>query len=447
MKTQFMTALTAFFFVACAPESVPSSSPSNSEDGAEGEAESARTGQEDGEVIYGADDRRDHYELSNEVELRVAASTVALLNSSQLTETATGYRVDTSRSFGSAYALCSSELYRTQPSSAFCTGFQVGDDLIATAGHCIDAGSCAGTSFAFGFYMESADQVRDDLSQDDVYRCVEVLARAETSTNDFAVVRVDRAIVGHDALPIRREGAPSVGAPLAVAGHPAGIPLKVAGGATVRSNSHPEYFDANLDTYGGNSGSPVFNPEGMIEGILVRGNTDFVYQRKRRCYQSNTCSNGGCPGWESVTKISQIAPFVPDTPAPPPEPACVTDADCENGDPCDGAERCMEGSCVPGEAISCMASDACGVSTCEVTSDGAGVCVEVEQSCDDGDPCTVDSCDPELGCTTSSLCAPDQLCDAGVCVEPVQCLPRNANCERNSDCCSNSCHHRKRRCR
>ena len=53
---------------------------------------------------------------------------------------------------------------------------------------------------------------------------------------------------------------------------------KVAGGAKVRSNNNGVYFVANLDTYGGNSGSAVFNLQTReVEGILVRGENDYVY--------------------------------------------------------------------------------------------------------------------------------------------------------------------------
>ncbi|WP_420540401.1 S46 family peptidase (plasmid) [Paenibacillus polymyxa] len=43
-------------------------------------------------------------------------------------------------------------------------------------------------------------------------------------------------------------------------------------GAAVRDNPPNAFFVANLDTYGGNSGSPVFNSDTHeVEGILVRG--------------------------------------------------------------------------------------------------------------------------------------------------------------------------------
>jgi hypothetical protein len=87
------------------------------------------------------------------------------------------------------------------------------------------------------------------------------------------------------------------------------LPLKVAGGAKVRSNSSPGYFVANLDTYGGNSGSAVFNAQTLkVEGVLVRGETDF--NDSGSCTVSNRCSDSSCRG-EDVTRIASVIPFIP----------------------------------------------------------------------------------------------------------------------------------------
>ena len=64
------------------------------------------------------------------------------------------------------------------------------------------------------------------------------------------------------------------------------------------------FFSANLDTYGGNSGSAVFNAvNGQIEGILVRGATDYV--SRGGCRVSNRISNSSGRG-EDVTLITNI---------------------------------------------------------------------------------------------------------------------------------------------
>ena len=42
-------------------------------------------------------------------------------------------------------------------------------------------------------------------------------------------------------------------------GHPLGLPVKYAANASVRENGVADHFVTNLDSYGGNSGSAVFN--------------------------------------------------------------------------------------------------------------------------------------------------------------------------------------------
>ena len=92
---------------------------------------------------------------------------------------------------------------------------------------------------------------------------------------------------------------------MVVIGHPTGIPTKISDGAKVRMLA-TKYFVANLDTYGGNSGSAVLNAQsGEVEGILVRGENDYVPAEGRDCQVSNHCTNEGCRG-EDVTYITNV---------------------------------------------------------------------------------------------------------------------------------------------
>ncbi|HED53457.1 MAG TPA: hypothetical protein ENJ00_04570 [Phycisphaerales bacterium] len=69
---------------------------------------------------------------------------------------------------------------------------------------------------------------------------------------------------------------------------------------------------ANVDAYGGNSGSMVVSQTtGMIEGILVRGNQDFV-SGPGGCLQSNVCPDSGCPSWEEISKTTTFASSIPE---------------------------------------------------------------------------------------------------------------------------------------
>lgn len=79
---------------------------------------------------------------------------------------------------------------------------------------------------------------------------------------------------------------------------------------------------------------------------------------------------------------------------------CGTDADCDDGDACNGAETCEANTCIPAKE---------------------------PLSCDDDDVCTADACDPDSGCVNEAIegccvsdldCSLEEICDedANVCV-------------------------------
>lgn len=267
------------------------------------------------DLVYGSDDRREWYELNDPAQRRAAESTAALFRFGSLARRRDGaIQVRAAGTFGASRGLCAEEPYRAQPNAAFCSGFLVAPDVIATAGHCVaSAQDCASIAFVFGYRMNDAVNANTVFPAGDVYFCRALLGREESGASDWALVRVDRAAAGRTPLALRRSGSVSLGAPLVVMGHPAGIPLKVAGNATVRSNRAPSYFEANLDSYAGNSGSPVLDARTLtVEGILVRGNEDFTLDASRRCYLSNRCEDTrGCPGWEGVTRVARFVSLLP----------------------------------------------------------------------------------------------------------------------------------------
>jgi hypothetical protein len=163
--------------------------------------------------------------------------------------------------------------------------------------------------FVFGFRMLDARRARTVFAADDVYAGAELIARKQTETGaDWALVRLDRPARGREPLPVRRKGKIAMGAPVFVVGHPCGLPAKLAGGAKVRNNRRPSIFVANLDTYGGNSGSPVLDESRrIVEGILVSGEQDFV--KKGDCKVSLVCPDDKCRG-EDVTRSTVWAKHV-----------------------------------------------------------------------------------------------------------------------------------------
>lgn len=269
------------------------------------------------EVIYGDDDRMDLFDQRLPDTWRDLARSTAILIKTEKLEVDPGradYIKVTSETFGDAMNLCPNEPFREQPTPGYCSGFLVGPDILVTAGHCVSSMSrCQETSFVFDYGYRDPLTDLGTVPAANVYSCSEVIVQEvdRETQSDFAVIRLDRVVEGRAALGFRKNDSISTGTELVVIGHPTGLPTKVAGGATVRrTNPTQPYFVANLDTYGGNSGSAVFNAKtGEVEGILVRGENDFRYVNG--CTTSNICSNDGCRG-EDVTKASIFARYVDD---------------------------------------------------------------------------------------------------------------------------------------
>jgi V8-like Glu-specific endopeptidase len=95
-----------------------------------------------------------------------------------------------------------------------------------------------------------------------------------------------------------------------ILGYPSGLPLKYTDGIVLDNKVNAVYFRTNADTYGGNSGSPVFNSQGALEGLLIQGHKDYA-RTPAGCIASVKCLTGGnnCAG-ERVIKADLIRKFL-----------------------------------------------------------------------------------------------------------------------------------------
>lgn len=273
--------------------------------------------------IYFRDNRRDWFEFTNAAQRRAAMQSVCLIPKNKLVKRADGKFEIRGRKFIEAKGLCTAERFKDQIVAGFCSGFPVNATTIVTAGHCVKGNSDLTTFyFVLNYRQEDNITAKTVFEAAEVYNGVNVISRQDDDATqmDYAVVTVDHPIPAEHIASIRITDV-ALGEPVVVAGYPCGLPVKYADEAKVFHAGNPNMFLADLDTYGGNSGSPVFDANNQVVGILVQGAKDFHMHRREECRYSNVCSTYGtldCEG-EGISRVSQFLQFIAPNVAGPSE--------------------------------------------------------------------------------------------------------------------------------
>jgi hypothetical protein len=268
-------------------------------------------------------------------------SVMALMHQERLQDLRNGRtRIVPEATYKAKKNLCNADIgrrFHDQPVAAHCTGFLVAPNIVATASHCLRAVPLSETRFVFG-YTDNALTVNNSevYRGERVIRAVPALDSPLGDRNpDWALIELVVAVPSdaHPPVKIRARGSITWGEELYAVGHPDGLPLKYIDGAFVKSNPAGPYFVSNLDTFHGNSGSPVFNARtGLLEGILVRGGADYDRrgEGEQACNIAKVCDmnrlceidiGGGsdCCRGEECTRVSEFIREIPaDLPAPNP---------------------------------------------------------------------------------------------------------------------------------
>ncbi len=190
---------------------------------------------------------------------------------------------------------------------------------------------------------------------------------------------------------------------------------------------------------------------------------------------------------DACDEATKACTYTPDNSACPPGEYCVilqngcttgtpcnTAADCQDGNLCNGVEVCDAGICKPGTPVNCNDGLSCTIDSCNPATgvcsniadsskcsdglycNGAEICDPVNGApgtgcvagtpppCDDGIPCTVDSCDEVKGCVhtpSDALCNDGVFCDGvEVCDALLGCKTTNVpSCDDSISCTDDFC--------
>ena len=267
------------------------------------------------EAIYGEDNRIDVVHTHNKNYHQWASATAALIPNKFLFDSSPEISMrpdllllkdlivgDSKR--------CSYDRFTDQPSAAVCSGFLISSNILVTAGHCTDqfGGCLPDYAWVFDYKLETVFSSKVQILAQNIYSCKKVLLTEYDSYSgvDIALIELDRKAVGRVPLKTSFMASISKGTPLITIGHPEGLPTKISTEGIVRESYRGTVFSTNLDAFVGSSGSPVINKiTGLVEGILVRGEFDYVKDESNNCMTPKICLDTNCFG-EEVTKITSI---------------------------------------------------------------------------------------------------------------------------------------------
>ncbi|MBC7171902.1 MAG: trypsin-like serine protease, partial [Polyangiaceae bacterium] len=174
-------------------------------------ASEAEVGSVAAPVVYGVDGREDVYAAPSALFRSIARDAIVtmvrpgvLLPNLDGTFTPGFYPLSERINATYGEPLCPGERFGEQTTIGLCSGTLIDDDLVLTAGHCFDGSECGDESFVFDYFYGVAG-ILEEIDSDDIYACREIVVRRLDEDNpgaDYAVVRLDRPVVGRTPAPV-----------------------------------------------------------------------------------------------------------------------------------------------------------------------------------------------------------------------------------------------------
>jgi V8-like Glu-specific endopeptidase len=262
------------------------------------------------DAIYGIDNRLDGSAITEQNLIKLKSAIGLMVSKDQLTKGLLTSEIQAAKMTESVN-VCSDVRFANELTIESCTAFLIAPDLMATAGHCIQESiDCENKVIAFDVSESSQKADRYKISNSNLYECQEIVAQSFNESGDYSVFKLKKK-TRRTPLKLRTSGEITAKDKVLMLGHPLGQPLKMSPAVTPTDLTNPILFKAPLNSFVGNSGSPVINAKTLkVEGILVNGAEDFLLDEINKCYRFQVHEVKAGSG-EGVSRISEILPFLP----------------------------------------------------------------------------------------------------------------------------------------
>lgn len=264
-------------------------------------------------AIFGPDNRKELHEIHAD-KIEAATKAAAIIHESLLKEDSLGYTIIPSGQMifsGRGRKLCEFENFYGQPEAAYCTSCALHERIAIIPKHATRNFFPDQMRLVYGFWNDGVNSPLQ-IPKENVKRIERVI---DDPSDDLSFL-ILKDPVGADQI-ITKHKKPKQGQNIFVSGYPGTarefnrIPLKIAGNAEVKKVNNTR-FQADLDIFKGNSGSPVFNDEHFI-GMFISVPSDHFAPFSRHCDlscycdESDSCAYAVCINSDYIiSKMPQI---------------------------------------------------------------------------------------------------------------------------------------------